>query len=95
MKNQKGLIQVLVVVAVVAVLTFVGYMLYVQKMQKARVTVAPVPSAYQMSYQQAGQTVAPVTSTTDLKTASSTLDATDTTQIDAQLNQLNSASSGF
>ena len=92
MKNQKGLVQLILVIAIVGILTFIGYMLYVQN-QSPEVTA--VPSAYQAQYTEAGNSVTPVENSSDLDSAAASLDAEDTAQIDAELNKLNSASSGF
>lgn len=92
MKNQKGFIQIVLIVAIVALLGFIGYMLYVQN-QSPEVTA--VPSAYQAQYTEAGNSVTPVENSSDLDGAAASLDAEDTAQIDAELNKLNSASSGF
>ncbi len=92
--NEKGLIQVLIAVGIVALVAFIGYMVYVQNLNK-QAAVSAVPSPYQAQYQQAGQTVGSIQNSADLNTASASLDSTNTTQLDTNLNALNSASSGF
>lgn len=84
----------ILVVGIVALLTFIGYMLYTQSLVK-QAAVSAIPSPYQAQYQQAGQAVVPVNDAAGLSSASTTLDSTDTAQLDTQLNALNSASSGF
>lgn len=89
---RQGFIQIILVLAIVAVLGIIGYLLYVQK-QDLKVTA--VPSPYQAQYTEAGNSVTPVENSSDLDGAAASLDAEDTAQIDAELNKLNSASSGF
>lgn len=93
--GRQGIIQALLVIGILAVLTFIGYILYAQKIQKQQAAVSAIPSPYQVQYQQAGQAVAPIKDTTDLNSASTSLDSADITQLDTHLNALNSASSGF
>lgn len=80
------------IVGIVALLGFIGYMLYLQK-QKPQVSA--VPAAYQTDYQKAAATIAPIEKSSDLSTASTSLDSEDTTKIDTELKALNSASAGF
>ncbi|QQG42114.1 MAG: hypothetical protein HYV90_02250 [Candidatus Woesebacteria bacterium] len=93
--NQKGIIQLLLVIGIVAVLTFIGYLLYTQNMQKQKISVSAVPSPYQVQYQKAGDEVAPVKDSSDLTSVDATLDATDITELDTSLNALGSATAGF
>lgn len=100
MKNQKGFAMVLLIVfVVVAALAVVGLVLYRQKLnsltQNENVNQSAVPAQYQAQYQQSGQSVAPIQDANDLNSASASLDSTDTTQLDTQLNQLNSNASSF
>lgn len=100
MKYQKGLVQYLLIIGIVAALGIIGYVLYSQRLSSPLTrsnlyNPQAVPTQYQIQYQQSGQAVAPIKNTTDLNSASGSLDSTDVTQIDTQLNALNSASSGF
>lgn len=83
MKNQKGIIQIVLTVAVVAVLTFVGYLLYVQR-QKTEVAEGPNV-----------EMTANIKDTSDLSGAADSLDSFNTTELDTHLNALDSASKGF
>lgn len=96
MKNQKGFIQILLIGAVVVALAVAGYWFYSQKFG-SRTGMGSLGSNYllQTQNQPASDQVAPVQNAGDLNKVSASLDAQDTTQIDSQLNQLNSASSGF
>ncbi len=89
MKNQKGFIQILLIGGVIVVLAALGYIFYSQKMG------VKVPNYSLQQTQPSEAQIAPVQNSSDLDKISASLDAQDTTQIDSQLNQLNSASSGF
>ncbi len=82
MKSQKGFIQVLLILGIVAALAVAGFVLYTQK--KNILTAVPAQT-----------TVAPIQNANDLNSAAASLDSTDTTQLDTQLNQLNSSASTF
>lgn len=98
-KYQKGIVQILLVIGIVVVLGVIGYVLYSQKMNSLPKTSfynpAAVPTQYQTTYQQSGQAVAPIKNGSDLSSANTSLNSTDMTQLDTQLNALNTASSGF
>lgn len=97
--NQKGVIQIVLIIGIVAALAVIGYALYLKSKPSLSTTgvynPSAVPSAYQTQYQQSGQAVAPINNASDLNSAAASLDSTDTTQMNTQLNALNSASSGF
>lgn len=99
MKNQKGFMTVLIIIVVVVALAVVGFALYTQKQssltQGGSYNPEAVPTQYQNQYKQSGQAVAQVKNANDLNSASTSLDSTDTTQLDTQLNQLNSSISSF
>lgn len=99
MKNQKGFMAVLLILVVVAILAVAGFALYTQKKssltQGGSYNPAAVPTQYQGQYQQSGQAVTPIKNANDLNSASTSLDSTDTTQLDTQLNQLNTSGSSF
>lgn len=78
-KNQKGNIGFVVLVLVVVVAVF-GYLVFIKKEKPAPVVIN--------QYQQ-------IQGSSDLKKATSDLDLTDTTSLDAELNQLSSDSAGF
>lgn len=80
MKYQKGIIQIILIIGIVAALAVIGYVLYSQRLNS-------LPAQY--------QAVAPIQNSKDLSGATTSLDASDVTQIDTELNALNSASSGF
>lgn len=87
LKNQKGFAQILLIVGIAAVVAVIGYLVLSRK------GISNIP--YVGNNQPQTETVAPIQSANDLNNASANLDSTDTTQIDAQLNQLDSASTGF
>lgn len=87
MKYQKGLIQIVLIIGIFAALAVIGYVLYSQRLNSLTGGSLYNPSSI--------QAVAPIQSSKDLSGASTSLDSTDVTQLDAQLNALNSASSGF
>lgn len=98
--NNKGFVQVALVAGIVIALGVIGYILYFQKtnsslMNSNLYNPQAVPSAFQDQYQASGQEVTAIKNANDLDSASASLDATGTTEIDTQLNALNSASSGF
>lgn len=99
MKYQKGLIQIVLIIGIVAALAVIGYVLYSQKLNSltggSLYNPSSIPAQYQGQYEASGQAVAPIQSSKDLSGASTSLDSTNMTQLDAQLNALNSASSGF
>lgn len=99
MENQKGFIQILLIIGIVAALGVIGYVFYTQSRTSLTNTSLynpnAVPTQYQAQYNQSGQAVAPIQNSKDLKGAAASLDSTDMTQIDAHLNALNSASAGF
>lgn len=99
MKYQKGVIQILLIIGIVAALGVIGYVLYTQRMntlpQTSFYNPKEVPTQYQTTYQQSGEAVAPINSGSDLNSTTTSLDSTDMTQIDAELNALDTASSGF
>lgn len=81
--NQKGFAPILIV-AIIAIVAIAGYFLFVQ-----RGNIATTPSnTASTQYQK-------IQNDSDLNTAASDLDNTDTSQIDTQLNQLSSDASTF
>ena len=101
MKNQKaslrsqGFVQILLIGGVILALAVLGYVFYFRKLG-AKVSGLPSPNTgYSLQQTQPSAQIAPVQNANDLNKVSASLDAQDTTQIDSQLNQLNSASSGF
>ena len=98
-KNQKGVIQIILIIGIVAALAVIGYALYLKNKPTLSTTgiynPSAVPSAYQNQYTQSGQAVAPIQNSSDLNSAAASLNSTDTTQLDTQLKALDSASSGF
>lgn len=99
MKQQKGFIQILLIIGIVAALGVIGYVFYTQSRNSLTNTSLynpnAMPTQYQAQYNQSGQVVAPIQNGKDLNSASASLDSTDMTQIDTHLNALNSASAGF
>lgn len=99
MQYQKGFIQIVLIAGIVVALAVIGYIFYSQKANSLTTSnlynPSSMPAQYQGQYQQSGQAVAPIQNGSDLNSASASLDSTDTSQIDAQLNALNSASAGF
>lgn len=90
MENEKGFIQIVLIAVLLLAIAGVGaYYYFVVKPGK----VVPVNTSLAPQYQQAAQNVAPINNANDLNSASANLDGTDTTQIDSQLNQLNSDAS--
>ncbi len=95
-KNQKGFAQVLLILGIVAALAVIGFVLYKQNTMKlASQKPTSVPEAYQTQYQESADSVAPVENTSDLTTVSTTIDTTDTTQMDADLDSLSTDLSSF
>jgi flagellar basal body-associated protein FliL len=89
-KTQKGLIQTLILVAVVVLilaLAAVGYLMLGRNRQAGN----PLQNFGTLNQPQ--NQVAPINSANDLNSASNSLDATDTTQIDTQLDQLDTEAS--
>lgn len=99
MKYQKGIIQIVLIIGIVAALAVIGYVLYSQKLNSLTnsnlYNPGSMPAQYQGEYKASGQAVAPIKDGSDLNSASASLNSTDITQLDAQLNALNSVSSGF
>lgn len=97
-KDQK-IIQIFLIVGIVAAVGVIAYVLYSQKINSLPTTSVynpqAVPTQYQTTYKQSGQSVTPINNNSDLNSASTSLDSTDMNQFDAEMNQLNSASSGF
>jgi hypothetical protein len=94
-KNQKGIIQVLLVVGIVAIVILIGYMIYLRNIGKQALSVLPSTSGTPTQNLTVQPTPIPLQNSSDLNTASASLDSTDTSRIDTQLNQLNSATTGF
>lgn len=90
--NQRGIVQIILVVGVLALLAFAGYYFYVQK-QKSE--VSEVPSAYQAQYEEAGRGVEAVEGSGDLDALLKDLDKESAAGIDTELDALDAASSGF
>lgn len=99
MKNQKGSILIFLAVGILIALGVIGYVLYGSKLgltpKSNLYNPNSVPVQYQGSYNESGQSVEAINSSGDLDKASASLDATDTTQLDAELKALDSASSGL
>lgn len=99
MKNEQGLIQILLVIGIVAALGVIGYTIYSQKVNSLSQTGVynpqTLPTSYKATSQESGQVIAPVNNNEDLNSVSANLDTTDITQIDSELGALDSASSGF
>lgn len=96
MKNQKGFIQILLIGGVIIALAVAGYWFYSQKLNlRTGVNSLGGNPFLQTQNQPSVDQVAPVQNANDLNKVSASLDSQDTAQIDSQLNQLNSASSGF
>jgi len=96
MKNQKGFLQLIIILVVAAALVVMGYaVLNKNKLNKTPVAQATVPPQYQAQYNEGRQEAPSVKTKSDLDVAAKSLDDTDTTEINTMLNQLNSASSGF
>lgn len=93
--NQKGIVQLLLVIGIVVALGVIGYAIYANNQTKTSLSKTKVPKAYQAQYQQSADSVAPIQNSSDLGKAAASLDTTSTTEIDTHLNALNSASSGF
>lgn len=93
--NQKGIIQLLLVIGIVVALGVIGYAIFAKNQTKISLSKISVPTAYQMQYQQSANSVAPIQNSADLGKAANSLDAASTAEIDTHLNALNSASSGF
>lgn len=92
-KNQKGIVPIIFIIAIVIAL---GVALVLQ-MQKNKTTVLEtnsnaVPEEYRQLYQSAADDVAPIENSDDLSNASAELDNTSTSQMDAELNNLESLS---
>lgn len=94
MKSQKGFVQVLLIIGIAAAIAVIGYVFYRQSLI-GKVASVPVPSAYQAQYMQGQAGVGQIQNGRDLSKASASLESADTAQMDAQLNALNQASSGF
>jgi flagellar basal body-associated protein FliL len=96
MKDQKGFIQILAVALVILAAAAVGLYYYVGLKPKSTATVnSNIDPQYQASYQEGASGVAPINNNSDLDKASADLNASDTAQIDAELNALSSDASGF
>lgn len=99
MKNQKGSMLIFLAVGIVIALGVIGYVLYGSKLglgpKSNLYNPNSVPTQYQGSYNNSGQSVGTINSASDLDKASASLDAVDTAQMDTELKALNSASSGF
>lgn len=101
-KNQKGFISIIIPIAVLALVALIvisGYFL-VRRISNKNLTTqinqtiptATMSSETQSSYNQGAKEVQAIQSSNDLSKTGADLDATDTTQLDTQLNQLNSES---
>lgn len=100
MKNQKGFIMVvLAVLAVIAALAVIGYGFYTKNKsfltQTGSSSQTPVAVQNKNQNKQAVKTAAPIQNASDLDSVSTSLDSTDTTQLDIQLDLLNSSTSSF
>ena len=100
MKNQKGfIIVVLTVLVVVAALAVIGYGFYIKNksflMQTGSGSQTPVAVQNKDQNKQAVKTAAPIQNAGELDSVSTGLDSTDTTQLDTQLDLLNSGTSSF
>ena len=88
--NEKGLIQILLVIGILAVLGVIGWVLLSPKKTGSVVqNYLPSPTVNQ------DQHSAPINNQSDLKNTSASLDSTDTTQMDAELNALDKDLSSF
>lgn len=93
MNNEKGFIQVLLILGIAVVVGIIGYIILTNG--RSSQVAAPVPSPYQAQYNQGAASANQIQSSNDLNTASQNLDSANTAQIDAQLKALDSASAGF
>ena len=85
--NQKGFAAVLIIIAVVAVIAVAAVFLLTQK--------GGLSTFVGTGPQQTAQNVPAINNPSDLNAASSNLDNTDTTQLDKEMNQLNTDISSF
>ncbi len=93
MRNEKGFVQILLILGIAVVVGIIGYMILTNG--KSSQVAAPVPSPYQAQYNQGAASANQIQNANDLNTASQGLDSADTAQIDTQLKALDSASAGF
>lgn len=96
MKEQKGFIQILLIIGVVVVLAVFGYLFYSKNMGAKVSSLLKSENNFTSQQDQLSDVqVDQINDPKDLDTVSTVLDAQDTTQIDYQLSQLDSISSGF
>ena len=95
--NQKGFIQIILIVLLALAIAGVGVFYFLQ--QKYDSALNPpsgsVASQYQQQYQQAVQGVSRINDNSGLNAAASSLDSTDPSQLNIQVNQVNSDASSF
>ena len=94
--NQKGIVQIVLIVGILIALSIVGFVLYNQKQLKDQaLQITNVPDSYKSEYQQSASEVTPINNSDDLDNAQTALEASDTTEIDAELKSLDTDLSSF
>lgn len=94
--NQKGIVQIVLIVGILIALSIVGFVLYNQKQLKDQASqITSVPDSYKSEYQQSASEVTPINNPDDLDNAQTALEASDTTEIDAELKSLDTDLSSF
>lgn len=88
MKNQKGLIQLLLIVGIAAAAGVIVWVLASGTKEKTPQVAMPLPSAYQADYYQGSDEVAPVENSSDLQTVSASLEDSYDAEFEAELQAL-------
>ena len=94
--NQKGIVQIVLVVGILLAIGVIGFVMYNQqqlKNESARTT--SVPEAYKVDYQQSSNEVTAINSSEDLTSTTNTLETSNTTEIETELKSLDSDLAAF
>lgn len=93
MKNEKASVPIVLIIGIIIALGVISYVIYGNMTKKS--ASLPVPTAYQAQYMQGVDGAPKIENASDLETASTNLDKTNTAEIDTSLKALDSASEGF
>lgn len=94
--NQKGVIQIVLVVGILIAIGVIGFVMYNQKQLKDLSSkVTNVPDAYKSDYQQSSDEVTLINDSEDLTIVDTTLETSNTTEIETELKSLDSDLAAF
>lgn len=92
--NQKGLIQILLILGIVVVLGVIGWVL-TSSPKKTELSNTQVPTQYQTDYTEGSTEVMEITDSEDLGTVASSLESDTDAEFEAELKKLESDLAAF